>query len=253
MNEFDLITEFKDRTFFTKKELYDFLKHTKNELTDSYYRLLLYKLRKRGIIQDLKRNVYTINNSPNFLPTIEKKIKKLINTIQKNSNDIKYVCWDSLWLNRFTIHQSNSSMIIFECEKEFNESIYYILKDYQYENVYLNPKKEIINIYLTENKNSIIIRPLISRSPSFEYTEIRIPTIEKILVDVFAERKLFYAFQGKELANIFTNSISDFKVNLSTLFNYAKRRNKYNELLEYIRHLSLISEDLLFGGTVNDK
>ncbi|HPI20666.1 MAG TPA: hypothetical protein PKY56_09870 [Candidatus Kapabacteria bacterium] len=253
MNEFDFITEFKDRPFFTKKELYDFLKHTKNDLTDSYYRLLLSNLRKKGIIEDLKRNIYTINTKPEYLPAIEKKIKRLINTIQKCTKDIQYVSWDSIWLNRFTTHQSNSSMVIYECEKEFIENIYYILKDNKYENVYLNPKKEVIDIYLTEIKNSIIIKPLISRSPNFEYSGVKIPTLEKILVDIFSDHNLFFAYQGKELENIFINSISDFKVNFSILFNYAKRRNKYKELLGYIRHHSLISEDLLFGETVNDK
>jgi len=253
MKEYELISEFKDRPFFTKKELFEFLYKRKNGLSDSYYRLLLSNLRKRGIIEDLKRNVYSFKNKPEFLPTIDKRINKLINTIKKNTNDIQYVCWDSLWLNRFMIHQSNTSMVVFECEREFTESIYNILKDNKYENVYLNPKKEVIDIYITENKNSIIIKPLISRSPGVEYSGIRIPALEKILVDVFADQNLFYAYQGKELANIFSNSIVDFKINLSTLFNYAKRRNRYYELLDFIRNLSIVNEEILSGETKYDK
>lgn len=247
MYEHKIISEFKDRAFFTKKELFNFLDKKKSGLSDSYYRLLLSNLRKRAVIEDLKKNVYTIKNKPLFLPTIDKRIKKLINTIQKNTNDIQYICWNSLWLNSFTIHQSNSSMIIFECEKEFSERVYHILKDSKYENVYLKPKKEVIDIYLSENKNSIIIKPLISRSPSVELSGIRIPKLEKILVDVYADQNLFYAYKGKELANIFTNSILDFKFNLSTFLNYAKRRNRYDELVEYIRNLSLINEEILMG------
>ena len=73
MKEYELISEFKDRPFFTKRELFEFLDKRKNELSDSYYRLLLSNLRKRGIIKIWKGTSILLKANQNFFQQLIKE------------------------------------------------------------------------------------------------------------------------------------------------------------------------------------
>jgi hypothetical protein len=104
------------------------------------------------------------------------------------------------------------------------------LKDNFKNDIYLNPDEKAINFYISESNQPLIIKNLITRSPIDKRTERKIevytPLLEKILVDLFAEEKLFYLYQGNELVHIFENAIKSYAVNFTKLISYARRREK---------------------------
>ena len=62
------------------------------------------------------------------------------------------------------------------------------------------------------------------------------PLLEKILVDVFAENKLFYYSQGSELIHIFENALKNYDINFTKLFSYAKRRERDNDIKVFLNN-----------------
>ena len=75
----------------------------------------------------------------------------------------------------------------------------------------------------------ILVKPMISEAPVFLEEEIRVPTVEKLLVDGLADKE----FSGKTSAEVqrrFQRAMEQYKVNKSRLVRYAARKGKKEEV-----------------------
>ena len=61
-----------------------------------------------------------------------------------------------------------------------------------------------------------------------------IATLEKIMVDLFADENLLHFYQGSEMVNIYEKIIDRYSINFTKLFSYAKRRKKEQEIKQFI-------------------
>ena len=201
-----LIEEFKNRDSFSREELFDFFRSFEPNLKEGTFGWRIHDLKNKNIIKSIKRGVYIICYKPKYKPELSKEILKISKKISERFEDVKYCIWDTAWLNEFSQHQSSKQMILIEIEKEFTESLYYELKDNFKYDLFLNPDKTAIDFYVSESDQPVVIKRLITRSPIEKRTEKRVklytPLIEKILIDVFSEDKLFYFYQGSELIHI---------------------------------------------------
>lgn len=239
------IDEFKNRDFFTRIDIRNFFENYEPDIKEGTLGWRIYELNHKNIIRSVKRGLYTISNQKEYTPAVSAQIFKLGKKIQERYEEVNYCIWNSSWLNEFSRHQTNKDLIIIEIEKEFTESLYYYVKDNFKFDVYLNPNSDTINFYVTESKNPIIIKKLITKSPltevSIKKTKISISAIEKIIVDIYADKKMFYFYDGAEKKYIYENIINNYSVNFTTLFSYAGRREKKDELKAYL--LDIVGQD----------
>ena len=233
-----LIKEFKNKGTFSREELFDFFRYFQPDLKEGTFGWRIYNLKNKNIIKSVRKGYYTISNKPKYKPEVSDTLLKLAKVISNRFEDVKYCIWDSDWINEFSQHQSGKKLIIIEIEKDFVESLYYELKDAFRFDLYLNPDEKAIDYYISESNNPIIVKKLITRSPLLKRNEQRIkfytPLLEKILVDLFAESKLFYFYQGAELIHIYENAIKNYTLNYTKLFSYAKRRKKEHEIKQFM-------------------
>ena len=234
-----LLLAFQQQESFTREELFKFYRHFEPELPKGTLGWRIYDLKNRNIIKSIKKGVYVISNKQKYKPDISSDISKIIKKLSKNFYDVKYCVWETGWLNEFTRHQTNKSMIIIEIEKGFEETLfYYFIDNNLHKNVFLEPDEKTINLYVTESKKPVVIKKLITRAPLIKNTNNKnnfyTPRLEKILVDIFVEKRLFYNLQGSEMNHIFENALSNYIINFTKLFNYAKRREKEQEIKEFI-------------------
>jgi len=233
-----LIEEFKNKGSFSRDELFDFFRSYEPNLKVGTFGWRIYDLRNKNIIKSLRRGVYTISLKPKYKPVISPDLIKVSKKILEKYDAVTYCVWENDWLNEFSQHQSGKRMLFIEVEKDLVDSIYYYLKDNFKFDLFLNPDEKAIDFYIAESSYPVIIKKLISRSPIEKRIEnkIKIPTplLEKILVDLFAEEKLFYFYQGSELRHIYENAIKNYTINFTRLFSYAGRREKENEIREYL-------------------
>ncbi len=178
------------------------------------------------------------------------EVIKLSKVISERFKEIKYCLWDTDWINEFSQHQSGKRLIIIEIEKDFVESLYYELKDSFRFDFYLNPDEKAIDFYISESQSPVIIKKLITRSPISKRTEKRIkfytPILEKILVDIFTENKLFYFYQGAELMHVYKNALKNYTLNYTKLFSYAKRREKEQDIKQFMtNHMYHLVKDII--------
>jgi len=234
-----LIEEFKDREFFTREELFDFFRYFEPDLKEGTFGWRIYDLKNKKIIRSLKRGLYTISYKPKYKPQISDELIKFSKKINGQFSEIKFCLWDTQWLNEFARHQSGKQIQIIEIEKDFVKSLYYYLKDQFKFDFYLSPDEKIIDFYISESNNPIVIKKLITRSPIGKITEkkvkLMVPLLEKILVDLYSDEKLFYFYHGAELKYIFENAITNYTLNFTRLYNYAGRREKEAEIKTYLK------------------
>jgi hypothetical protein len=116
-------------------------------------------------------------------------------------------------------------------------SIFYFLKDLNF-SVFLEPTTDILEKYTPDNKQIIIIKPLISEAPLITVNGITTVSIEKILVDIFCDSITFSAQQGSEMRTIFETAFTKYTVNQSKILRYTNRRRKKENFIEFISTIS---------------
>jgi hypothetical protein len=233
-----LIEEFKERESFSREELFEFFRFFEPNLKEGTFGWRIYDLKNKNIIKSIKRGLYTISYKPKYKPVLSSELIKLTKKVQERFQDVKYCIWETDWLNEFSQHQTSKRILIIEIEKDFVESLYYYLKDTFKHDLYLNPDNKAIEFYISESDFPVIIKKLITRSPIEKRTENKLkvstPLLEKILVDLFAGKKLFYFYQGSELIHIYENAINNYTINFTKLFSYARRREREQEIKSFI-------------------
>lgn len=245
-----LIEEFKEREHFTREDLFEFYRYFEPNLKEGTFGWRIYDLKNKNIIRSLKRGLYVISYKPKYKPEISAELLKLAKRITGKFEDAKHSIWETDWLNEFSQHQASKKNILIEIEKDFIESLYYELKDSSRKEIYINPDEKAIDFYIAESDYPVIIKKLITRSPIARRTEKRVkfytPLLEKILVDLFADEKIFYYLQGSELTHIYENAISNYAINFTKLFSYAKRREREQDIKQFMtNHMYHLVKDII--------
>lgn len=245
-----LIVEFRNKSSFTRNDLYEFFKEYEPGLKDSTFAWRIHNLKKKNIIKSIKRAVYVLTESPDFKPEISSEVENIAKIINSRFQDIIYCIWESKWLNEFSVHQASKNIIIVEIEKYFAESLFYELKGNFNYDFFLNPTANVIDLYIAESRKTVVIKNIVTRSPVTDSIDksllISIPKIEKILVDLYSEKKLLNLYQGAEIKTIYENVIKNYSLNFTSFFSYAKRRNKEKDIKDYLKNnLFYLVKDLI--------
>jgi len=93
----------------------------------------------------------------------------------------------------------------------------------------------IWNTSILNEFNSIVVNSFVSEAPVQNIKNIPTSSLEKLLVDLFCDKNLFYFLQGNELVNIYKNAFDKYTVNQSKLLRYADRRRKKKQIKEFIK------------------
>ncbi|GAB1856863.1 hypothetical protein MHTCC0001_16990 [Flavobacteriaceae bacterium MHTCC 0001] len=134
------------------------------------------------------------------------------------------------------LHVPGINKIIIEVEKGTEDSVFYFLSDIR-KNVFINPTRDILDKYTHENKDQIIIKNLITDAPLQKINNTKIPTIEKILVDLILDEKNFSEYQGVDLESVIHNIYQLCSVQEDKLLRYANRRGKRDFIKQFIKNV----------------
>lgn len=245
-----LIEEFKDKESFSREDLFQFYRCFEPELNEGTFGWRIYNLKNRNVIKPLKRGLYVISYKPKYKPEITPNLLKIAKQLAEKFDEVKHCVWETAWLNEFGQHLTSKSTLFIEVEKGFEESLFYALKDYSQREVFVNPDERAIDLYIAESKKPVIIKKLLTRAPLMKRTENKVkfytPSLEKILVDLFAEERLFYYLQGGELMHIYENALSNYTINFTKLFSYAKRREREHDIKQFMTtHMFHLVKDII--------
>ena len=239
----EIKTYFGDKPF-SSTDLYNFYATDEPDLKKTTFRWRVYTLKINGVINTLKKGVYSTTSKKDFAPAIDKKLSSLFMKVKRQFPYTEVVIWETSWLNNYMVHQAFSSNIILEVERDAAPVVFAYLQE-SYGDVYLNPGKFVVENYIISGRNNIIIKNLTMTSPLIEREDIKVPTIEKIMVDIFTDDDLFVTYQGAELQNIFQAFFRTFNINQSTLSQYANKRHIRDRMISFLKEETDIGEDEL--------
>lgn len=227
---------FKSKSQISREKLGNLIKEDFPELSEGTITVYLSKLKKAGIINNPERGVYSITNKQIFNPEINQNLKKIYNKIHKEFPFIDLCVWNTKWLNDLMRHQPFKNYTIIEVEKEAEEQIFNAMTEWN-KNVYFNPNEEILERYISSNSEEVIIvKNLVTEAPTTKNNKIRIPTLEKLLVDIIIDKELFAAQQG-EIEFIYQSAFKKYAINTAKMKRYAIRRNRETELEKIINKI----------------
>ena len=225
--------EFKDREAISREELFDFYRQFDPDLKETTFRLRIHDLKIKRIISPSSRELFTFFYKPTFKPEIGEAERKIYTRIAKQFPGLKCCIWSTKIANEFMLHIPGRFLTILQVEKEALEPVYEFLKEQNFRNVYIQPEEKEIERYIYENESAIILKTLISKSPTQRIDAVITTTLEKLLVDIYCDKKLFAAFQGSELIHMVDNAQSRYAIDFTKLLGYAKRRRKETEIMEF--------------------
>lgn len=206
------------------------------ELKKSTINVYLSRLKKEGVIKNPARGIYALKEKKAYSPIIDSNLKRLYNKVKKEYPFVDFCIWDTKWLNEFMRHQPFKFYTVIELDKDVTESVFYALKE-QGKQVYIEPDAETFNLYISNSEDVIILKHLISEAPLQDMDKITVPTLEKLLVDMTIDSKVYAAQQG-EIEFIYANAFNKYEVNKNKMKRYAYRRNRENEI-ENLTNLTL--------------
>ena len=218
----------------TREELLGFYRSFEPDLKDSTFAWRIHSLKEKNLIKPIRKGVYTLSPKPQFHPQVEPKLRAIAIKLTKQFPTARFCVWSTKWLNDWMIHQPGRFLLLVEADAVATESVFYFLKDEHYKNVFLNPDETLLERYIYEETESIIVKPLVTKAPLEKEKQIVTPSLEKILVDLFIDQKLFSPFQGSELVHIYNTLYSKYTLNITRMTAYAKRRTKEEELLDFM-------------------
>ncbi len=227
-----------------KDKLSEDLKINDSMIKESSLRKRISRYKKKGLLVSVKKGIYAVSRKPVYTTIPDDFIRNIHKSFVKKYDEIKFCIWSTAVLNDFIIHQPAKYFYIFETEQDIVESAFNLFRDNGF-NAFLNPDEKSLQLYVLEQKDTVVVKPLITRSPLLKVNKIYIPSLEKILVDLFSDKKLFFFLQGNELNYLFNFTFDKFSINYTKLFNYAGRRGVKNKLLEYLKKNVQIPEDII--------
>ena len=193
----------------------------------------IYNLVQSGVLKRIGRGKFVIGEGRLYIPEISSKIKSIHSKLIKEFPYLKICIWNTSSFNEFMIHQPGRFYILIEVEKDATQSVFFFLKENKY-SVFVEPTKELIEKYIPYEKETLIVKALVSEAPVQLINKVNIPTLEKMLVDIFCDDLIFAAQQGSEMRTIFQEAIEKYVINENRMLRYADRRRKKDNFRKYL-------------------
>ena len=197
----------------------------------------IYSLVQMGILNRIGRGKLALGESRIFLPEISNKLKSINSKLKKEFPFLEICLWNTSTFNEFMIHQPGRFYILVEVEKDAVQSVFFFLREAK-NSVFIEPTKDLIEKYLPYEKETLIVKSLVTEAPLQKISGINTVTIEKMLVDIFCDDVIFSAQQGSEMRTIFQETMIKYVVNENRMLRYADRRRKKESFRNYLNTFS---------------
>ena len=218
-------SKFKDIESISVRDIFSFYEKYNSKVKKTTINWRIYKLVDNGIIQRIGRGKYKLGKQKEFKPLVSEDTQNLYLKLKEEFPFLDISIWSTKWIAQWMLHIPNNYETIIEVEKGSEENVFYFLSDIR-DNVFLNPSKDILDKYANRNESIVIIKNLITDAPLQNIEQVKIPSIEKILVDLILDAELYAAYQDRDLDSIIENTFQYNTIKKDTLLRYADRRRK---------------------------
>ncbi len=223
-----------DRTY-TRNDLIEAFRKENDELNDATFRWMLYNMQLHNRLYRVGYDEYTTSDQhvlPEYRPIYTEDVLKVERLLENKYPELSFVMFESVVLNEFLNHQIAQNTVYVQVEKDLSTYIFDILKQELGGMVLYKPNRTEFSRYW--RKGCVVVLELISQAPlsSSQPHEI---TMEKMLVDIIADKSIEATYSPAELPEIFRNIRKNYRVDVKKMNRYAGRRGKTKIIEEYMK------------------
>ena len=195
-------------------------------------RQYLYSLAKDKELVRVGQGEYAINMKQSFTYKPTEIVKKIYQSLKAELPFTDFCVYDGSILSPIQHHLYINHAIYVETNRDSVESVFGRLKT-KYKNVYRQPNAAFVHDYIDFREECIIVKALVTESPLMDVQSVRVPTLEKLLVDTQKDSDFDY-LQGAESLYMYQMAFELYNINTQRLMRYAKRRGIGQEIQELI-------------------
>ena len=186
---------------YSHKELTDELKILKPDLADSTYHWT-------------KKQYY---------PPYSDLALEVMNQIKETYPYVTFTVFETVLMNDFLNHLIAQNTVFIQAEKESSIYVFRFLQEKGYQNVMYKPGKNEFDLYWS--RDEIVVADIISEAP-LRTDEPHKIMLEKMLVDMIADKLISTTFSKAEFPDVIEQAQSRYYLDKIRLLRYARRRNR---------------------------
>lgn len=235
MNMDYALVSLKDDRTYTRNDLMEVFRKDNKELNDATFRWILYNMQLRSKLFRVGYDEYTTSEQlvlPEYCPVYTEDALKVKRLLEEKYPELSFVMFESVLLNEFLNHQIAQNTVYVQVEKDLSSYIFDILKQEHGGMVMCKPNRKEFFKYWT--RGCVVVLELISQAP-LSLTKPHEITMEKMLVDIVADKSIEATYSPAELPELFRNIRKSYKVDVKKMNRYAGRRGKANIIEKYLR------------------
>ena len=176
----------------------------------------------KGKLQRVRKGVYALSQLNVWSVVLNEQEQSVYNLIHEHYPLIRLCVYNGETFAPLQHHLAFNQATYIEVERDSAESVFHQLQDAGYE-AYLRPDEQMTYDYADVKKKIVIVKPLVSQAPLMRQEGYYVPTLEKLLVDIRADKD-FYYMQGMEATYMTDTARLLYVVNEAKLKRYAMRR-----------------------------
>ncbi|MBL0321704.1 MAG: hypothetical protein IPP80_04875 [Ignavibacteria bacterium] len=226
----------------TYKKRVEILREFGEEPTSAKGRWRISDLRSRGIVTPISRTWCRIAQERRFVIEQGDREKELVRIARKIADTV--CVWSIRELNPLVIHQRMRRLIFVEVEKGAMNRVFEEFLDQRFRNVYLETDTKWVMAHVGGSNYDVFVRQLVTRAP-LEDVKKGIPSLEKIIVDLFEDGFVYGLSRSPDLAQLIRNAFTTYSIDIRTLRTYARRRGNYDHLSQFIEWLAVVPPEVL--------
>lgn len=214
----------KEYPFFSPADLFN----SNTEISKQYMQWSLLQLVSKGIVNRIRRGLYTMTENPIFSHQVKEDTKQLYSLLKEAFPYAPFCVYDGDILSPLQHHLSYNALTYVETDRAVAEAVFHNLQDKGYK-VFYKPDKNEFYKYIDISVPAIIVKPMVSDSPLTTVDGVPGPTLEKLLVDIRRDKDFDY-LAGEECLRMLENAFNMYSLNTTKLLRYAGRRGVREEL-----------------------
>lgn len=221
------------QTAYRREDLLHVLRSEKEDLSDSAFRWTLYNLLQEQKLFRTDYDRYVLVKPsvlPVYKPYYSERARNLMKMLSNHYPELEFVVFESVLLNEFLNHQIAQNTVYVQVEKDVSSFIFEKLQEEYTGSVLYRPGKKEFDRYWT--KDCFVVLDLISQAPLSQEKSPEI-TVEKMLVDIIAEKSISATFSPSEIPFIYENVMRSYQVDKRKMNRYAGRRGKSSQVKKY--------------------
>ena len=230
----EVIGRIDDKKIYSHKELMDELRMLKTDLSDSTYHWAISGLVRDGALTRRGYDSYSLSsNHPTdeYVPIYSDIVEEMIRIISEKYPYVQFTAFETVLMNEFLNHLIAQNTIFIQVEKESSIYVFRFLQEQGLQNVMYKPGKKDFNLYWS--KGCVIVTDMISEAP-IQTDKPHSIMLEKMLVDVSADKLIAATFSKAELPDVYEQAQSRYLLDKVRMLRYARRRNRQDVLLKYL-------------------